>query len=49
VSFAAIIIYVASLQVFVVVSVNFVIVSVRKLLDTLSYRQFKRLEMDAYC
>jgi hypothetical protein len=37
VSFVAIILYVASERVFIVVSVYFVIDSVRKLLDTVSY------------
>jgi hypothetical protein len=39
VSFAAITLYVASQRVFIVVSVYFVIDSVRKLLDTHSYFQ----------
>jgi len=37
VSFAAITLYVASQRVFIVVSLHFVIESVRKLLDTPSY------------
>jgi hypothetical protein len=38
-SFATVTLYVASQRVFIVISLYFVIVSVRKLLDTLSYLQ----------
>jgi hypothetical protein len=48
VCFAAITLYVASQQVFVVVSVNFVIDSVRKLLDTPSYQVGFHVEMSVW-